>query len=259
MDPKSTGRSDPERQAALRAMLERIIEETLLLQEAAKQGVQVSDEEAGQLLKQLRQKFKSDEAMDAFLKERQTSIAIRKKSDREALTIGKLEEKIYSQIAIGDDAIEEYWTRAKPFLIKDMVKTRNILVETEAEATEIRAKLKQGVPFEDLARQYSRDFSSRERGGDIGWVTQDQFVDAMGESVFSLNVGEVSPALKSRFGYHLYRVDAKTMAADQTLDEHREHIRGILQQDRWYQGQRTEWVRSLWAKASISNRLKTTK
>jgi parvulin-like peptidyl-prolyl isomerase len=137
MDPKAAAqKTEQQRRADLRSTVDQLIEERIMLQEAAKAGIQVSDEEAGQGLAQLRRRFGSDEALDAFLKKGKTSIALRMVSDREALTRAKLEEKHWTAIQVSDADIEGYWQRSKPFLVRDLARVGHILVETESEAQE---------------------------------------------------------------------------------------------------------------------------
>ncbi len=255
MNPEAAKKMDEkQRQALMRQILDRLIEQRLILQEAVRQGIQVSDEEAGRMLKNLRRQFSSDEEMEELLKKGKTSIAERKKDDREFMMTRKLEAKMTEQIEISENDIENYWESARPFLIRDMVKARHILVKTQEEAEEIRKKLQKGEKFEDLAKQYSQD-PSKERGGDLGWFSKEMMVKEFGEAAFSLKVGEISPPVKTQFGYHIILVEGKKGKDEQTLEDHREHIRHNLQQERWNSSKRKEWVASLKAKAKIWNKL----
>jgi parvulin-like peptidyl-prolyl isomerase len=82
------------------------------------------------------------------------------------------------------------------------IKARHILVEQEYEAQDLVKKLSEGVSFEDLARKFSRCPSSA-RGGDLGEFGRGRMVQAFEEAAFALAVGEVSPPVRTRFGYHL--------------------------------------------------------
>jgi parvulin-like peptidyl-prolyl isomerase len=82
------------------------------------------------------------------------------------------------------------------------IKARHILVEQEYEAQDLVKKLSEGVSFEDLARKFSRCPSSA-RGGDLGEFGRGRMVQAFEEAAFALDVGQVSPPVRTRFGYHL--------------------------------------------------------
>lgn len=82
------------------------------------------------------------------------------------------------------------------------IKARHILVEKEYEAQDLIRKLGEGSKFEDLAKTFSRCPSSQ-RGGDLGEFSKGKMVPAFEEAAFQLKVGETSPPVSTRFGYHL--------------------------------------------------------
>jgi peptidyl-prolyl cis-trans isomerase C len=82
------------------------------------------------------------------------------------------------------------------------IKARHILVDQEYEARDLLKKIKEGVPFEELAQKFSK-CSSRNRGGDLGEFARGRMVASFEEAAFDLNVGEVSVPVRTQFGYHL--------------------------------------------------------
>lgn len=91
----------------------------------------------------------------------------------------------------------------------DQVHARHILVKTEAEAKSIRQKLVNGGNFAALAKQYSIDTGTKDKGGDLGWFGKGVMDPAFEKAAFSLKVGEISQPVKSSFGYHIIEVLAK--------------------------------------------------
>jgi peptidyl-prolyl cis-trans isomerase SurA len=75
--------------------------------------------------------------------------------------------------------------------------------EAKARIDTLRARAAGGADFEALAMEHSQDASSAERGGDLGWFTQDQFGPEFGAQVAALQDGEVSPAFKTQAGWHI--------------------------------------------------------
>jgi foldase protein PrsA len=256
MNPKAFEKMDEKnRKALMLSTLNRLIEGRIVLQEAAKEGVQVSDEEVDRVFENLRRQFSSEKEMEEMLKKAKTSIEMNKKDSRAYMMTRKLEAKMTKQIVISENDIENYWEQARPYLTRDLVKAKHILVKTEKEAAEIREKLKKGEKFEDLAKQYSQDTGTKNRGGDLGWISKEMMVKEFSEAAFSLKVGEISPPVKTQFGYHLILVEGKKNKDDQTLEDHREQIRTNLQQERWNTSERKEWLASLKAKAKVWNKL----
>jgi peptidyl-prolyl cis-trans isomerase C len=79
---------------------------------------------------------------------------------------------------------------------------RHILVEHEHEAQDVLKKLSEGKSFAELAASFSK-CPSRQRGGDLGEFGRGRMVPAFEEAAFALGVGETSPPVRTRFGYHL--------------------------------------------------------
>ena len=82
----------------------------------------------------------------------------------------------------------------------------HILVKTEQEAFEILFDLERGASFADLASQHSL-CPSKKRGGDLGWFGRGQMVEEFEDAAFSLEKGKVSRPVKTKFGYHLIKVE----------------------------------------------------
>lgn len=83
---------------------------------------------------------------------------------------------------------------------------RHILVETEIQAKAAEQLLKDGVPFDQVAKRFSKDTGSGANGGDLGWFGKGQMVPEFEKAVFSLKIGEISQPVKSQFGYHIIQV-----------------------------------------------------
>jgi parvulin-like peptidyl-prolyl isomerase len=82
------------------------------------------------------------------------------------------------------------------------IKARHILVEQDYECQDLVKKLNEGSSFEELAKKFSK-CPSGQRGGDLGEFGKGKMVAAFEEAAFALQVGEVSPPVPTRFGYHL--------------------------------------------------------
>jgi peptidyl-prolyl cis-trans isomerase D len=75
------------------------------------------------------------------------------------------------------------------------------------QAEDVLAQAKAGKDFAALAKQYSQDPGSADKGGDLGWADRNQFVGPFADALFGMNVGELRGPVKTQFGYHIIRLD----------------------------------------------------
>ncbi len=100
-----------------------------------------------------------------------------------------------------------------------------------AKIDSILTKIKNGADFGELAKEYSDDPGSKERGGDLGYFKRRQMVKEFDEAAFNLNVGQVSGVIKTRYGYHLIKVTDKKKYP--SFDQDREELKKLFQQSRY--------------------------
>ncbi|HLL27860.1 MAG TPA: peptidylprolyl isomerase [Xanthobacteraceae bacterium] len=108
------------------------------------------------------------------------------------------------------------------------VHARHILVETEAQAKDVAAKLKGGADFAQLAKEVSKDPGSD--GGDLGFITKDQVVPEFGEAAFKLDKGKISDPVKSQFGWHIIKIEDKRERKPPAFDAVKDRIKVVLMQ-----------------------------
>ncbi|QGZ37820.1 peptidyl-prolyl cis-trans isomerase C [Pseudoduganella flava] len=107
---------------------------------------------------------------------------------------------------------------------------RHILVETEAQANDIIAKLKGGAKFEDLAKQ-SKDTGSANNGGDLDWATPSAFPEVFSKAFVGLQKGQVTEKpVQTQNGFHVIKVDDVRAAKLPTLEEVKPQIEEALAQ-----------------------------
>ncbi|RDI47875.1 peptidylprolyl isomerase [Falsibacillus pallidus] len=124
---------------------------------------------------------------------------------RETFKIGIMQEKAaIKDVKVSDAELKKAYEDYKP-----EIKARHILVKDEKTAKEVKAKLDKGEKFEDLAKQYSTDPGSKDKGGDLGWFGAGKMDPAFEKAAYNLKVNEISEPVKSQFGYHIIQVTDK--------------------------------------------------
>ncbi len=105
------------------------------------------------------------------------------------------------------------------------------LADVQAQAESIAAEARNGADFAELARRYSEDEGTRDAGGDLGRITRGQMVPEFEGAAFALEQDEVSDPVTSMFGVHVIKATEKTGGATRTIDEVRDTIVDLLQQE----------------------------
>jgi peptidyl-prolyl cis-trans isomerase C len=117
---------------------------------------------------------------------------------------------------VSDDILKAEYDKIKAQMSGTEYKARHILVDKEAEAKHIIAKLKNNAKqFDSLAKEYSKDPGSKDKGGDLGWFDPRGMVPEFGAAVAKLQKGKFTlEPVKTQFGYHVILLeDSRTKQA----------------------------------------------
>ncbi|HUC38860.1 MAG TPA: peptidylprolyl isomerase [Candidatus Acidoferrum sp.] len=86
----------------------------------------------------------------------------------------------------------------------DKIRCAHILVEKLSVANDVRDKIVKGESFAKMAEAFSLD-GTRKRGGDLGFFGRGEMVKEFEQAAFALQVGELSPVVRTQFGYHIIK------------------------------------------------------
>jgi foldase protein PrsA len=142
-----------------------------------------------------------------------------------------LEKAVAPQVHISDSDVQAYFTKNHATFDKpEQVRARHILVADAATASTVLAKIKAGGNWDALAKQYSTDPSSKDKGGELGFFGRGQMVPAFQDAAFAAKVGQVVGPVKSPFGYHIIQVEEKKPATKATFASVKDQIKAQLVQ-----------------------------
>lgn len=141
-------------------------------------------------------------------------------------------KKTVDDIKITDEEVKAEYDKQVKAIDKNEYRAAHILVETEAEAKDLLAKLndkKKPLSFAEAAQKFSKDPGSKDTGGELGWFRAQVMVPEFGAALQSMKAGEVSKApVKTQFGYHIISLEEVRETPIDTLELSQERIKDSL-------------------------------
>jgi peptidyl-prolyl cis-trans isomerase D len=141
---------------------------------------------------------------------------------------------------VTDAEIQQYYNQhQKDYQVDDQVKVRHILIKVDgndpkadaaakAKAQGVLDQLHHGGDFADLAKKNSDDPGSKEQGGELGFLKHGATVPEFDQAAFSLQPGQTSGLVRSKYGYHIIQVEEKQTAHLRPLSEVKGSIQATL-------------------------------
>jgi len=115
---------------------------------------------------------------------------------------------VADHLNISEEEIKAYYdSHRREFASPPRVRASHIMLRTEEEAKAIRERLDKGEDFKELAKQYSIDLPAALHGGPMGVIEKGKELPQVEQALFTMNVGEYSDVVKTRYGYHILTVD----------------------------------------------------
>jgi parvulin-like peptidyl-prolyl isomerase len=229
--------------AIRREVLERLIDDQLLAQQATELKLTVSNDEIDRAIEQIKRDYglSDTQLKDELRKQGLSMAAYRINTKREILKYRVLNIAVGSKINVGDSEVQSYYdrhmksanlqVRASQIFIAIPENADNAtVVEREKLAKSLLDRAQKGEDFAKLAREYSEDAGTRAEGGDLGFISRDILPKPMEELVFSMNVGDVRGPVRADRGFHVIKVVDKHAKESKPFAEVQDDIRIRLRQ-----------------------------
>jgi foldase protein PrsA len=211
-----------------RTVLQQMVQDALIDQYAKNNNITATDAEINAREDQIKQNFPAG-SWDEMLKSRNLTEDDVHAALREQLILDKA---LGSQVKVTPAQIKDYFDKNHATFDKpEQVTARHILVPNLAEAQKVEQLLKTNpASFPDVAKQYSTDPGSKDKGGDLGTFKRGQMVPSFDAVAFTEPVNAISAPVKSPFGYHIIQVEARTPGTKATLASATTQITDTLRQ-----------------------------
>ncbi|MBI4343896.1 MAG: peptidylprolyl isomerase [Candidatus Omnitrophica bacterium] len=198
-------------------ILERLIEQRLMLQEAKRLELSVPYEQVTQHLEEFKREIGSEETFEQFLEQEGLNEMQLKERIREQLLVdAAVDRQVRSTITISPQEVSRL-EAASPQLQAEapgrvllsclLVRVGEARDEAKARALieSLQQQLQGGATFSELAARHSEDAYAQD-GGAMGWMEPADLLPELGGALKPLKPGEVSPPIRSALGFHLLKV-----------------------------------------------------
>lgn len=240
-----------------RQALDRIIDEKLIEQEAAKLKLTVSDQDLERAIADVMAKNNlTREGLEEALKQEGKTIHAYKHQilRPQLLRLRVINIQVRSRVSVSDDELRAlYQKNLRDLGVETKVRARHIFfalpegagrkeraaVKAKAQKVLALAK-KEGADFAALAREYSEDPVTREDGGDLGTFGRGVLPSGVEDAVFAMKEGEVRGPLATERGFHIVKVVERKESSARSFAEVKDQLRQTLY------GQKMESATQAW-------------
>jgi parvulin-like peptidyl-prolyl isomerase len=253
----------PQRAARMkREVLDLLVDQELLLQEAQRRHIEASAKEAREAVANVRAGFQKPELFDQRLVREGFTLSTYEAHVQRMLAARKLLDAVNATVSVTDDEVAGFIREhAADFVTPEERRLRHLYVPfgsgiddagKAAAREKVAALLRQaraGTDFATLVREHSRG-SSADRGGDIGYVQRHELAQPLAEAAFTTAQGAVSEMVELPDGVHLLQVDDVKAATPLPETLVKERVRAQLR-SKAAETARAELVKQLRAEAKV--------
>lgn len=234
-------------------VLNNLIANKIVELEAKKQKVSVTKDEIEAEYKDYVDQYGGEESFKQLLSSYNMDVEDVKKDIKNYLLTKKVME---DYVDIKDDELKSYFEENKDsYNQAEQVEASHILVDDEKTAKEVIKKLNDGEDFAKLAKEYSTDTGTKDKGGYLGYFGRGEMVEAFENAAFSMKVGSISSEpVKTDFGYHIIKVTDKKEVKEAKFEDVKDKVyQDLLEQK--VNEQYTKWLSEKMDEYKIENKL----
>jgi len=211
--------SDEDWAAMKEDLLQRAVDEYVVLEYGREAGIEVTDQELEGEIRQITADYGKEDFQEMLLGQDVEFQSWRDKL-REQILMGKILEAVTGSASPPSyEEIKAYYQdHQSEFTLPGMIRFRQVVTSTLKDAQTVLKALKAGERFSELAMRYSIAPEAA-NGGEVGWVAPGELEASMEKAIFALKTGEISPVVKTPYGYHVFQLLAVRPGGPRPLPE----------------------------------------
>lgn len=227
-------------------LMDRLIEDRLILQEAKRTGIKIDENRIKAKLGEIKKHYPSDiEFQNALRKQGLVQADLETRTREQLLMYEIIEMKVKSKITVSPNEVTDFYRKnPEEFKLPQQRRFETIAIEDQNLIVVVCNDLKNGRGFEDLSKKYSLTLNKLEA------MRDGRLKKEIEEAVFKLNPGEVSEPVKIDGKYYIFKLNDVIMSRQQSLAEVQEKIYAFLFDNKMREGL-TGWLDELKKNAYI--------
>jgi peptidyl-prolyl cis-trans isomerase SurA len=247
-----------------RRVVNQLIDEKLVAQEADRLGIEITPKELAMAVRDVKDRNQLTDAQfeEALAEDGMTLEDYKKELTNQMKKMTLMDREIRAKVQVSKKEVDEYYEKHKSeFNAPPQVRLQQILLiippettddeveQVRKKAEQIRDRIGKGEDFTEMVKLYSQGVTAA-AGGDMGVFLKGELFPALDEAAFSLEVGEVSQVIQSPRGFHIIKLLDKKDRKKMTEEERAEEIDDIIYNKK-VEDKFQKWMKELREKAYV--------
>ena len=226
-------------------LMQRLIEERLILQEAKKKNIKIDDSRIKAKINELKKRYNSErEFQDALSEQGMVEADLETKIREQALMFSLIDSEVRSKLVVKPVEITDFYNKNNAeFMLPEQREFQSLVVDNESKAKDIFISLQVGKDINNLAKEYSltaNNFSAFK-----GELKKD-----LEDVLFNLKIGQITEPIKIKESFYVFKLNKINQSRQQTLAEAQDNIYNLLYENK-LQEALAKWIDGLKKSAYI--------
>lgn len=226
-------------------LMQRLIEERLILQEAKKKNINIDDSRIKAKINELKKRYNSErEFQDALSEQGMVEADLETKIREQALMFSLIDSDVRSKLVVKPAEITDFYNKnTAEFILPEQREFQSLVVDNESKAKDIFMSLQVGKDINNLAKEYSLNVNSFS-------AFKGELKKDLDDVLFNLKNGDITAPIKIKESFYVFKLNKIKQSRPQTLAEAQDNIYNLLYESK-LQEALSKWIYGLKKSAYI--------